>query len=94
MNFECCVPFFEGEQKNNEDFLCIDPDNDIQKKHVFYLLQEGATLLHYAVRTASIDTVKILLLYNVDINLADDVSDLLMYVLLHHALNKVAGSAK
>lgn len=81
-------------EKNNEEFLCIDPDNDIQKKHVFYLLQEGATLLHYAVRTASIDTVKILLLYNVDINLADDVSDFLMYVLLHHALNKVAGSAK
>lgn len=35
--------------------------------------QEGATLMHYAVQTASSQTIKILLLYNVDINLQDNV---------------------
>ncbi|KAK6924539.1 Ankyrin repeat, partial [Dillenia turbinata] len=34
---------------------------------------DGATLMHYAVRTASTQTIKILLLYNVDINLQDNV---------------------
>ncbi|KAG6492930.1 hypothetical protein ZIOFF_047901 [Zingiber officinale] len=34
--------------------------------------KDGATLLHYAVLTASSETIKILQLYNVDINLADD----------------------
>lgn len=35
--------------------------------------QDGATLMHYAVQTASSQTIKILLLYNVDINLQDNV---------------------
>ncbi|XP_042502353.1 ankyrin repeat domain-containing protein, chloroplastic-like isoform X2 [Macadamia integrifolia] len=33
--------------------------------------KEGATLIHYAVQTASSHSIKILLLYNVDINLPD-----------------------
>lgn len=40
---------------------------------VFLLQQEGATLLHYAVFAASSQMIKILLLYNVDINLQDNV---------------------
>lgn len=36
--------------------------------------QEGATLMHFAVRTASSQMIKILLLYNVDINLQDNVT--------------------
>lgn len=35
--------------------------------------QDGATLMHYAVRTASSQAIKILLLYNVDINHQDNV---------------------
>ncbi|PKI74434.1 hypothetical protein CRG98_005198 [Punica granatum] len=35
-------------------------------------MQDGATLLHYAVQTASSQAIKILLLYNVDINLQDN----------------------
>jgi hypothetical protein len=35
--------------------------------------QDGATLMHYAVQTASVPTIKVLLLYNVDINLPDNV---------------------
>lgn len=38
-----------------------------------YWKQDGATLMHYAVQTASSQTIKILLLYNVDINLQDNV---------------------
>ncbi|KAG8095886.1 hypothetical protein GUJ93_ZPchr0013g37977 [Zizania palustris] len=57
----------------------------ISKKHAIinYLLRnsanpfihdkDGATLLHYAVQTACTQTIKTLLLYNVDINRADDV---------------------
>nr|XP_019701580.1 ankyrin repeat domain-containing protein, chloroplastic [Elaeis guineensis] len=33
--------------------------------------RDGATLIHYAVQTAASQTIKILLLYNVDINLSD-----------------------
>ncbi|KAJ6989593.1 ankyrin repeat domain-containing protein [Populus alba x Populus x berolinensis] len=33
---------------------------------------EGATLMHYAVQTASAPAIKVLLLYNVDINLQDN----------------------
>ncbi|CAN1122253.1 Ankyrin repeat domain-containing protein, chloroplastic [Linum perenne] len=33
---------------------------------------DGATLMHYAVRTASVPAIKLLLLYNVDINLQDN----------------------
>lgn len=36
-------------------------------------MQDGATLLHYAVQTASSPAIKILMLYNVDINLQDNV---------------------
>jgi hypothetical protein len=39
----------------------------------FLVMQDGATLMHYAVQTACIQTVKTLLLYNVDVNLSDDV---------------------
>jgi hypothetical protein len=35
--------------------------------------QDGATLMHYAVQTACNQTIKTLLLYNVDINRPDDV---------------------
>ena len=35
--------------------------------------QDGATLMHYAVNAASTPTIKLLLLYNVDINLQDNV---------------------
>ncbi|KAK3413736.1 hypothetical protein EUGRSUZ_I02298 [Eucalyptus grandis] len=34
--------------------------------------KEGATLMHYAVQTASSQAIKILLLYNIDINLQDN----------------------
>lgn len=34
--------------------------------------KEGATLMHYAVQTASSHAIKILLLYNIDINLQDN----------------------
>ena len=40
---------------------------------IFGQWQEGATLMHYAVQTASSHAIKILLLYNVDINLQDNV---------------------
>ena len=40
---------------------------------VYVWKQEGATLMHYAVQTASIETIELLLLYNVDINLQDNV---------------------
>ncbi|XP_068642528.1 ankyrin repeat domain-containing protein, chloroplastic-like isoform X2 [Aristolochia californica] len=43
--------------------------------------KEGATLMHYAVRAANIQTIKILILYNVDINLPDEVG--LHYILLY-----------
>ncbi|MCH85462.1 ankyrin repeat domain-containing protein chloroplastic-like, partial [Trifolium medium] len=33
---------------------------------------DGATLMHYAVQTASVPTIKVLMLYNVDINLPDN----------------------
>lgn len=39
-----------------------------------FLFQDGATLMHYAVQTASSQAIKMLLLYNVDINLCDSVS--------------------
>ncbi|KAF0893288.1 hypothetical protein E2562_023928 [Oryza meyeriana var. granulata] len=57
----------------------------LSKKHAIinYLLRnsanpfihdkDGATLMHYAVQTACSQTIKILLLYNVDINHPDDV---------------------
>jgi hypothetical protein len=35
--------------------------------------QDGATLMHYAVQTASARAIKALLFYNVDINLRDNV---------------------
>jgi hypothetical protein len=37
------------------------------------VIQDGATLMHYAVQTACSQTIKTLLLYNVDINRPDDV---------------------
>ena len=37
------------------------------------VIQDGATLMHYAVQTACSQTIKTLLLYNVDINHPDDV---------------------
>lgn len=45
-------------------------------------LQDGATLLHYAVQTASSPAIKILLLYNVDINLQDNVWFMIICFLL------------
>lgn len=46
---------------------------DSVEVNISHLHQDGATLMHYAVQTASSQTMKILLLYSVDINLADDV---------------------
>jgi hypothetical protein len=40
---------------------------------IFYVIQDGATLIHYAVQAACSQTIKTLLLYNVDINRPDDV---------------------
>ena len=40
---------------------------------MFMQKQDGATLMHYAVQTASSQAIKILLLYNVDINHQDNV---------------------
>lgn len=45
-------------------------------------MQDGATLLHYAVQTASSPAIKILLLYNVDINLQDNVWFMIICFLL------------
>ncbi|KAK7406876.1 hypothetical protein VNO78_08511 [Psophocarpus tetragonolobus] len=45
--------------KHNVDINAVDKD------------KEGATLMHYAVQTASTETIELLLLYNVDINLQD-----------------------
>ncbi|RVX16448.1 Ankyrin repeat domain-containing protein, chloroplastic [Vitis vinifera] len=54
--------------------------------------KEGATLMHYAVQTASSHAIKILLLYNVDINLQDNNlvanSHWFIYFSLEHCLSQ------
>jgi hypothetical protein len=55
-------------------FLCfLGTCIDLVPQLCILVMQDGATLMHYAVQTACIQTVKTLLLYNVDINLSDDV---------------------
>lgn len=38
------------------------------------ILQDGATPLHYAVQVGAMQTVKLLIKYKVDVNVADNVS--------------------
>lgn len=42
--------------------------------------------MHYAVRTASSQAIKILLLYNVDINLQDNVRIIISHACLHFGM--------
>lgn len=42
---------------------------------LFILHQDGATPLHYAVQVGAMQTVKLLIKYNVDVNIADNVSE-------------------
>ena len=39
-------------------------------------MQDGATPLHYAVQAGALQTVKLLIKYKVDVNVADNVSQL------------------
>ena len=56
--------------------------------YVSFFKQDGATLLHYAVQTASSQAIKILLLYNVDINLPDDVCSQVLRLILWSFVSK------
>lgn len=42
--------------------------------HRFFFLKDGATPLHYAVQVSAVQTVKLLIKYKVDVNVADNVS--------------------
>jgi ankyrin repeat protein len=39
-------------------------------------VQDGATPLHYAVQAGALQTVKLLIKYKVDVNVADNVSEI------------------
>lgn len=40
----------------------------------FFFWKDGATPLHYAVQVSAVQTVKLLIKYKVDVNVADNVS--------------------
>lgn len=41
---------------------------------LFFLPQNGVSTLHFAVQVGALQTVKLLIKYNVDVNASDDVS--------------------